>query len=84
MLYLDLTHLLSKDIPSWDGSCGFKLSIETDYKDCTPPNLFRSQHIQTRAGMGTHMDAPAHCIPGGKTIDTLELTDLVTHCVDTS
>jgi len=31
-------------------------------------------------GIGTHMDAPAHCIPRGKCIDELELNDLMTPC----
>ena len=33
------------------------------------------------SGIGTHVDAPAHCIPGGKTIDKLEMKDLVADCV---
>lgn len=81
MKIIDLTHILSSDIPSWDGSCGFTLSIETDYKDCTPPDLFRTQEIKTRAGMGTHMDAPAHCFTGEKTIEALAMENLVTSCV---
>jgi kynurenine formamidase len=81
MKLIDLTHTLSSDTVSWDGDCGFNLSTTTDYIDCTPPNLFRVQKIEMRAGMGTHMDAPAHCIPGGKTIDALPLTDLVTECI---
>lgn len=80
MKFIDLTHTLSSDTVSWDGDCGFTLSVETDYKDCTPPDLFRVQKIEMRAGMGTHIDAPAHCIPGGKTIEALPLSDLVTDC----
>lgn len=78
---VDLTHSLLPTIPSWDGDCGFRLDVTTDYKDCPPPDLFRVQNITTRAGMGTHIDAPAHCIEGGKTIDTLTLKDLVAPCV---
>ena len=78
---IDLTHTLLPSIPSWDGSCGFDLSIDTDYKDCTVPDLFRTQKIKMNAGMGTHMDAPAHCIAGAKTIESLELSELVTDCV---
>ena len=78
---VDLTHTLSADIPYWDGSCGFDLAIDTDYKDCTPPDLFRSQKIRSNAGIGTHMDAPAHCFPDGKTIEALAMEDLVTDCV---
>ncbi|KKT00996.1 MAG: hypothetical protein UW07_C0014G0007 [Candidatus Nomurabacteria bacterium GW2011_GWF2_43_8] len=77
---VDLTHTLSEIIPTWDGSCGFELSINSDYKDCTPPNLFRTQKIKCGAGIGTHMDAPAHVVPGGKTIDKLTLEELATDC----
>jgi kynurenine formamidase len=66
---VDLTHQLSSEIPTWDGSCGFELSINTDYKDCTPPDLFRTQKIKCNAGKG------------GLTIDKLKLEDLVTDCV---
>ncbi len=78
---IDLTHMLSSDIPTWDGGCGFELSIDTDYKDCTPPDLFRTQKIKCNAGIGTHMDAPAHVKEGGRTIDKLNLEELVTDCV---
>lgn len=78
---IDLTHTLSSEIPSWDGSCGFELSTITDYKDCTPPNLFRVQRMKCNAGIGTHMDAPAHVIKNGRTIDELHLNELITDCV---
>ncbi len=81
MKFIDLTHTLSSDTVSWDGDCGFTLTNQVDYQDCVSPDLFRVQKIETRAGMGTHMDAPAHCISGGKTIEALELSDLITDCV---
>jgi kynurenine formamidase len=81
MKYIDLTHTLSPDIPTWDGTCGYKLSIETDYKDCTPPDFFRTQQIETKGGMGTHMDSPSHCIEGAETIEKLSLENLITNCV---
>lgn len=78
---IDLTHTIHSDIPSWDGVYAFELSIDTDYKDCTPPNLFRTQKINMSASLGTHMDAPAHVIPGGRTIDKITMEELVTDCV---
>jgi len=78
---IDLTHTLSPGIPYWDGTCGFKLSVDTDYVDCTPPDTFRTQKIKCNAGIGTHIDAPAHCIPGAKTIESLSMDELVTDCV---
>jgi kynurenine formamidase len=79
---IDLTHTLTPDIPIFDTTgCGFELSIESDYKDCTPPDLFRAQKINSKAGIGTHMDAPAHCVEGGKTIEKIEMEELVAPCV---
>jgi len=78
---IDLTHTLSKDIPTWDGSCGFESEIDTDYKDCKEPDVFRTQKLKMKAGIGTHMDAPAHCFPEYKTIESLTMEELVTDCV---
>ena len=78
---VDLTHTLNENIPSWDGSCGFQKTITFDYSDNPGPISFRVQQFHMHAGIGTHMDAPAHCIPDGKTIDQLTLTDLVSPCV---
>ncbi|MBL7663305.1 cyclase family protein [bacterium] len=78
---IDLTQTLCAEIPSWDGDCGFNLSVSVDYTDCVAPDLFRVQSISTRAGMGTHIDAPAHCISGAKTVDDLVIENLITSCV---
>jgi kynurenine formamidase len=78
---IDLTHTLSDAIPSWNGSSGFKLSVDTDYKDCVPPDIFRTQKIKSVAGIGTHIDAPAHAAPGGRTADQLTLHELAVDCI---
>lgn len=79
---IDLTHPLSSEVPSWNGDKeGFSLKIDTDYPDCTPPDLFRTQVINSRAGMGTHIDAPAHVVPGGRTVDQLSIDELVVDCI---
>ncbi len=81
MRKIDLTHTLSPEVPNWDEECCFKADIKVDYKDCTPPNLFRVQKFEMRGGAGTHIDAPAHCFPNGKTIEDLDLENLVTDCI---
>ncbi len=81
MKNIDLTHHLASDIPHWDGVECFKINVTLDYKDCTPPDLFRVQGIEMKAGAGTHIDAPAHCFPSGKTVEALELDNLITDCV---
>jgi kynurenine formamidase len=79
--YIDLTHTITPTIPTWDGSCGFKLQILLDYNDCTTEVKFHVQRFEMVAGIGTHMDAPAHCIAGANTIDKLQLTSLCVPCV---
>ena len=77
---IDLTHSLTSEIPQWGIECGFRHHIVTDYSDCASQVKFRAQRLEMVAGIGTHMDAPAHCIPGSATIDDLPLTSLITPC----
>ncbi|MFZ2150286.1 MAG: cyclase family protein [Minisyncoccia bacterium] len=78
---VDLTHELSPEIPFWSGKSAFELEIKTDYKDCTPPDTFRTNKINCAAGIGTHIDSPAHAIENGRTTDKLTLEELVVDCV---
>jgi len=78
---VDLTHPLTANMPSWDNSCGFKHTTSLDYADCTSEVKFRVQDINMPAGIGTHMDAPAHCDSQGKTIDAISLQDCLAPCV---
>ncbi len=77
---IDLTHPLSSSSPSWDGGCGFLHSLRGDY-DPLSPFKFRTYDITMQAGMGTHMDAPAHCIPGAKTLTDLDINDFLAPCL---
>jgi kynurenine formamidase len=78
---VDMTHTVSDEVPAWDGQPLFKLDITTDYKDCVPPDLFRIQKFTMAMSVGTHLDAPAHVIPNGRTIDQLTAAELVSDCV---
>lgn len=69
---LDLTHTLSPQAPTWSGTCGFQDRIILDY-----PEACRVQAIDMNAGTGTHLDAPSHFIPGGKSIADLALEELM-------
>lgn len=79
--FIDLTHVLTPDIPHWDTGCGFKLAVTLNYDKCTTDVKFRVQQVSMAAGIGTHMDAPAHCISGAKTIDKIPLEQLIAPCV---
>ncbi len=78
---VDLTHTLTVEAPSWNGSCGFSHDIKLNYENSTTEVKFRVQQIKMHAGIGTHVDAPAHCIPGGKCIADLTLNELIAPCV---
>lgn len=69
---IELTHPLSPELPTWDGSCGFGLEITKDYD-----HLFRVQTITMHASAGTHMDAPSHRIQGGSFIADMPLEQFI-------
>ncbi len=78
---VDLTHTLSPEILTWDGSCGFEMATTLDYADCTHPDLFRKHSLKMECGIGTHIDAPAHVVLDGRTVDKLIMEELVTGCI---
>jgi kynurenine formamidase len=78
---IDLTHVLDGAIPTWNGGCGFNHDVHIDYSDCTSEDKFRVMKVKMHAGIGTHMDAPSHCISGGKFIHDFDVNDLIMSCV---
>lgn len=77
---IDLTHALDERSPAWEEGCGFHLDIKDDYAPTSEALTFRIQHLHMRAGIGTHMDAPAHCVAGGRTIEGFTLQELIVPC----
>ena len=68
---IDLTHSLASNIPTWDGSIGFRLQTEGE-----------NDQIIMNTSTGTHMDAPSLFFEKGTTIDSLALQELlVSACV---
>lgn len=76
---IDLTHTLNESVPTWEGICGFRMNVIVDY-----PRGLRVHHYDLRAGIGTHMDAPVHLIPGGRDIASIEIANLMVpaHVID--
>lgn len=68
-------------IPTWEDGCGFQHQIQLDYEACITEVKFRVGQFRMPAGIGTHVDAPAHCIPGGMTIDQIPLSRFITPCI---
>ncbi len=77
---IDLTHTLDANVPTWNGGCGFNQDIQLDYDDCDAEIKFRVMKMQMHCGIGTHMDAPSHCIPDAKAIHEFEPQDLCMPC----
>ena len=78
---IDLTHMLDGNIPAWNGGCGFQHDMHIDYSDCQGEDKFRVMKVKMHSGVGTHMDAPSHCIAGGKYIHDFDVNDLIMPCV---
>lgn len=70
--FVDLTHTLDEHIPTWPGSVRFQRELRVDY----PQGYLLYNYLQT-AGIGTHMDAPAHFVRGGRGIADIPLTELI-------
>jgi kynurenine formamidase/GNAT superfamily N-acetyltransferase len=79
--FVDLTHTLKMDTPTWNGSCGFEHQVKLDYTDCTTEVKFRVQQLKMHAGIGTHIDAPAHCFPDATTVSDIPIEQLTVPCV---
>jgi len=65
---VDLTHLLSSDIPVYPGI--EKPLVSQIYN--IPEHGFAETKLNLLSHHGTHMDAPAHMVKNGKTLDQFE------------
>lgn len=71
--HFDLTHKIHKDIPNWNGCCGYHLTIVSTIEK----NLFETNEYHFNpSACGTHIDAPMHKVIGGRDIGDLEIRDL--------
>ena len=86
MKLIDLTHTLKKDVPCWNDGCGFESHLLLDHQQCTTKTNFRILEFKMKGGIGTHMDAPLHCIPGAKDIARIQIQDFFVplHVIDVS
>jgi len=70
---IDLTHTMSADFPTFDGTPGLRMQKTTDFKkDGYNTNRW---HLNEHAG--THLDAPIHFSETGLTAERLSAEDLV-------
>lgn len=78
---IELSHTIEPSSPTWYGGTAFTAPLVYDYTSCTTQTKFRVQELILHAGTGTHVDAPGHCIPGGRTVEQLWLDELVAPCI---
>ncbi|KKR97233.1 MAG: hypothetical protein UU47_C0001G0006 [candidate division TM6 bacterium GW2011_GWE2_41_16] len=71
---IGLSHSISESTPAWPGK-KFDLEVEMDF-----PLLFRVQSVHMSAGIGTHLDAPLHMIPGSDDISSFAKKTLMAPC----
>lgn len=69
---IDLTHTLHEDMPFWPGTAPFVIERLADYD-----KGYRMHRFSLWENIGTHIDAPAHFIEGGRSVNELGLNDLV-------
>jgi kynurenine formamidase len=64
----DLTHFISEDMPVYPGTVSPVISVSCSVER----DGFSEKLISMSSHTGTHMDAPAHMIAGGKTLDQFD------------
>ncbi len=70
----DVTVTIDSTVPTYLGDPSFKRRVVQAIADGKPADV---SLMTLSAHVGTHVDAPSHLIPGGKTVDDLDLTVMV-------
>ena len=70
----DVTVTIDSTVPTYLGDPSFKRRVVQAIVDGKPADV---SLLTLSAHTGTHVDAPSHLIPGGKTIDALDLGVMV-------
>ena len=70
----DVTVTIDSTVPTYLGDPSFKRRVVQAIADGKPADV---SLLTLSAHTGTHVDAPSHLIPGGKTVDVLDLTAMV-------
>lgn len=73
MKIVDLTHLITEDMPVFPGSVQPTLTKKNDYD----ADGYKQTEINILSHVGTHMDSPAHLYKNGKTLDQMKVSQFV-------
>lgn len=74
MKIYDISHPIHEGLPAWPGDWKFERVISSRIENGEGSN---SSNIRTALHFGTHMDAPAHTIQDGPTIDRIDLASVL-------
>ncbi|MFN8596147.1 MAG: cyclase family protein [Anaerolineae bacterium] len=77
MPVFDITLPLSNELPVWPGDPAINFYRVSDVNTGEVVTLSR---LEAGSHIGTHLDAPLHFIPGGNTVDQLDLEVLIGAC----
>src|SRR5438876_985981 len=77
---VDLSHSISQDMTHFSGHIAFKKERIPGPPEWTDETI-NIQKYEMDASVGTHLDAPVHCIPSGKYIHEIELENVITNCI---
>ena len=75
--FYDVSVLISNDLPVWPGDPGVSVKLTSSFSKGDNVNV---THLKMGAHTGTHIDAPFHFEPDGKTIDQLSIETLIGPC----
>lgn len=71
--WVDLSHELSPETPHWVGWDALTIEPKLDLDEA----IFRAHAYTTVGQYGTHVDAPSHMINDGRTLDQIELSEMI-------
>lgn len=72
-VWIDLTHELSSDTPHWNGWPDLEEKVMADLDS----SLFSAHKYTTVGQYGTHVDSPSHMVKGGRSLDEIEIQEMV-------
>jgi arylformamidase len=77
MTIYDISLSISANLPTWPGDPGLKLE---QYESIDKGALYNATHMSSSVHLGTHVDAPRHCLKHGSTVEHLPLEILTGPC----
>ncbi len=77
MRIYDISLPISNELPCWPDDPAIEL---TRLSDTAKGDVATVSHLSSTVHIGTHVDAPAHFVPGGAGVDQLDLNVLIGLC----